>query len=525
MSRLLAPALALVAAVGAGVTGRPWVAAGLALLTLLLLQPLLLRPAPTPRARTRRPVHRRAGSVVTGALGALGALVSAVLAVVGTAVALIIFYLALTPLGLGARLLGLPLLPEGEWRRRDVPTGAHHRSAVKGPTGRPALSGKPAGARLTWRVAIALVVAGALAATLAPEVLDRSPDESAIPEQLRGATYNAFDAPALADADWKDDAGPEFSEASGGLTYTPYVGNSLRDYAGRYVNVTDRQRRSYEATLDAGGDPVDVWFFGGSTMFGFSAQRDDHTIPSEIVRLAEDDGVVVRAHNFGSPGYVNMQETALAAQLLAAGERPDLMVFYDGINDLGLQVQLGFGGIGTAGDPSDLSAFAFRELLAGQVTGTAEPPSPIGPVPDMGRPPSADATITALEGVYERGIELAGALGEHYGVPVAHFWQPDLFNTAPLEPGEQEVVRRLGMDEFQYDSIVRIARAIVAQLPERAIELSDAFAASDGPVLTDQAHTNELGALLVARAMYPHLAPALADLARGTDGRLVTIAP
>ena len=69
-------------------------------------------------------------------------------------------------------------------------------------------------------------------------MLDRSPDESAIPEQLRGATYNAFDAPALADADWKDDAGPEFSEASGGLTYTPYVGNSLRDYAGLDKDVT-----------------------------------------------------------------------------------------------------------------------------------------------------------------------------------------------------------------------------------------------------------------------------------------------
>lgn len=523
MSRFVAPALAVVLAAGAAATGRPWVAAGLLLVAVLLLQPVLLRPQRTRPERPPRvgpPAHRRAGRA---AARAGRVLVDAAVAVVGTAVALVAFFLVLTPLGLGARVLGVRLLPEGEWRRRDRAGATPRRSAVKAPTGRAV--GTAGGPRLSWQVAVGLVLVGALVAVLVPRVLDRAPDESAIPEQLRGATYNAFDAPALADAGWKNEAGVEFSEASAGLTYTPYVGNSLRDYEGRYVNIADRQRRSYEATGDPGGEPLDVWFFGGSTMFGFSAQRDDHTIPSEVVRLAEADGVDVRAHNFGSPGYVNMQETALAAQLLAAGERPDLMVFYDGINDLALQFQQGFGGIGIAGDPSDLSAFGFRELLAGQFTGSAEPPSPLGSVPDLGRPPSADAVIDALHEVYGRGIGLADALGAQYGVPVAHFWQPDLFNTVELAPGEQEVVERLGMDAFQYEAIARISRAVVERLPDGSIDLSSAFAASDEPVLTDQAHTNELGARLVAQAMYPHLAPALAELAEGADGRLVTIAP
>ncbi|MBL8774584.1 MAG: SGNH/GDSL hydrolase family protein [Acidimicrobiales bacterium] len=524
MSRFLAPALAGLLALGAAAAGHPWMAGGLLVVAVLLLQPVLLRP-PRPRrerpARVGPPAHRRAGSlVVLTARSLLGA----VAAVVGTALALFVFYLVLTPLGLAARLLGVRLLPEGEWRRRERSGATPRRSAVKAPTGR-AVGSASSGPRLTWQVAVGLVLVGALVAVLAPRVLDRDPDESAIPEQLRGATYNAFDAPALADAEWKNEAGVEFSEASAGLTYTPYVGNSLRDYEGRYVNIADRQRRSYETTLEPGDEEVDVWFFGGSTMFGFSAQRDDHTIASEVVRLAEADGVAVRAHNFGSPGYVNMQETALAAQLLAAGQRPDLMVFYDGINDLALQFQQGFGGIGIAGDPSDLSAFGFRELLAGQFTGSAEPPAPLGSVPDLGRPPSADAVIDALHEVYGRGIGLADALGAQYGVPVAHFWQPDLFNTVELAPGEQEVVERLGMDAFQYEAIARISRAVVERLPEESIDLSDAFAATDEPVLTDQAHTNELGALLVAQAMYPHLAPALAELAEGRDGRLVTIAP
>lgn len=515
-------ALPLVAGVAlaalAAVLGHPWIAVALLAGGVLAVQPALLRrPAPP---RTGPPPHRRAGRLVGRALAAV---VRAVVSVVATAVALVAFYLVLTPVGLVARLAGARLLPDGEWRRRPAPTPAGaRRSAVKAPTGAPA-QGR-GGPRLTWQAAVALVALGALAATLVPRVLDRSPDESAVPAQLRGADYNPFDAPALADAGWKDEAGPEFADASSGLTYTSFVGNSLRDHEGRYVNVAGRERRSYEPAAGA-GDPVDVWFLGGSTMFGFSAQRDLHTIPSEVVRLAEADGIAVRAHNFGSPGYVNMQETVLAAQLLAAGERPDLIVFYDGINDFGLAFQQAFGGIGVVGDPSDLSAYAYRQRLAGQLTGSGEPPAPLGTVPDVGNPPRAAAVIEALMGTYGRGLELAGALGDHYGVPVAHFWQPDLFNTTELEPGEREVVTALGLDDFRYDAIARIARSTVASLPPDAVDLSDAFAASDEPVLTDQAHTNELGARLVAEAMYPHLAPALAALADGADGRVVSIAP
>ncbi|MCB1017793.1 MAG: SGNH/GDSL hydrolase family protein [Acidimicrobiales bacterium] len=522
MSRTAA-ALAVIAGLAAAVLGAWWLAGLAALAALVAVQSSLLRQPVARPARTRPGARRAAGRLAHGLGRAARATGRALARAVGGLVGLVAFYAVLTPLGLGARLLGVRLLPEGEWRHRPAPQrAAHRRSVVKAPTGRRGAAGG-VGPRLTWRTAAALLAAGALAATLLPRVLDRSPDESAIPEQLRGATYNAIDAPALADSAWRNDAGAEFAEASGGLTYTSYVGNSLRDYEGRYVNIADRQRASYRSALDAA--PVDVWFFGGSTMFGFSAQRDEHTIPSEVVRLAEADGVRVRAHNFGSPGYVNMQETALAAQLLAAGERPDLMVFYDGINDLALQFQQAFGGVGIPGDPSDLSAFAYRGLLEGQLTGSGQPPSPLGTVPSPGRPPQAAAVIAAITEVYGRGIDLATALGRQYGVPVAHFWQPDLFNTAELAPGEQEVVERLGMDEFQYDAVARISRALVEALPRTVIDLSDAFSATDAPVLTDQAHTNELGARLVAEAMYAELAPALADLAGGEPGASGTIGP
>ncbi len=111
-------------------------------------------------------------------------------------------------------------------------------------------------------------------------------------------------------------------------TWDPFIGTRMKDYDGLHVTVSDGRRVSFQPE-----DPeLTVWYFGGSTMFGIG-QRDTHTIPSEIARLAERDGTAVRSANYGVPGWVNWQETLLLAELLDSQKPPDLIVFYDGAND------------------------------------------------------------------------------------------------------------------------------------------------------------------------------------------------
>ena len=95
------------------------------------------------------------------------------------------------------------------------------------------------------------------------------------------------------------------------------------------MNVRRGIRRSYEPAGAQGRDAVKIFFFGGSTMFGMF-QRDAHTIPSEFARLAEADGIPVRAINFGRLAYANWQEMLLLEKLVSRGREPDLAVFYDG---------------------------------------------------------------------------------------------------------------------------------------------------------------------------------------------------
>lgn len=123
-------------------------------------------------------------------------------------------------------------------------------------------------------------------------------------QDLPPAEDPRVDLPALADAPWADRYFAELETLD--FTYVPYIGPRERPVQGRYVSSADGVRGSYEpAGLAA--DAPEVWFFGGSTLWG-EGQRDAHTIPSEIGRLAEAAGNPIRVRNFGVRGYTALQE-------------------------------------------------------------------------------------------------------------------------------------------------------------------------------------------------------------------------
>ena len=134
--------------------------------------------------------------------------------------------------------------------------------------------------------------------------------------------------------------GDEINQVWDTKRYDPYLGWTMPDFQGRYLNVEHGVRRSYEPPASGTGRPLSIYFLGGSTMFGLY-QRDEHTIPSEFARLAERDGIDVHVVNYGRLAYVNWQETLELQQLVSQGRAPDLAVFYDGFNEVLGQFQLG----------------------------------------------------------------------------------------------------------------------------------------------------------------------------------------
>lgn len=78
-----------------------------------------------------------------------------------------------------------------------------------------------------------------------------------------------------------------------------------------------------------------AFFFGGSTIWG-TGVADAETIPSHFAALTR-----MYAENFGENGYTAHQSLVFLLQLLQTRPQPDLVVFYDGVNDVQAKCRIG----------------------------------------------------------------------------------------------------------------------------------------------------------------------------------------
>ena len=275
------------------------------------------------------------------------------------------------------------------------------------------------------------------------------------------------------------------------------------DYASDYVNVTDRVRRSYQQTSLDQSDAIDVWFFGGSAGFGVG-QRDEHTIASELVRLGEADGIAIRIENMAMSGYVTWQDDLLLATSLVERDPPDLVVDYNGNNDLSLYM---FGG----------GARRVSSLFADQVYRVLEPASDRVFRPDLGdyMPRNEGTDVENAARLYGQEVEFGRRIASAWDTPIMYFFQSALWTTeqdVSIDP----VLAAKELSREVYEDNADAWDELRNKLPEDVIDLADALDDAEVPVYADTVHTNEEGARLVAVAMYEHLRPQLLELVDGS---------
>jgi lysophospholipase L1-like esterase len=333
---------------------------------------------------------------------------------------------------------------------------------------------------------------------------------------------------------WAGALGAEISAVWNAKRYDPYLAWTMPEFRGRYVRVERGVRRTAVPPPPATADPVDVFFFGGSTMFG-AFQRDAHTIPAAFARLAAADGLAVRVVNHGRMGYVNWQEVLQLEELVTRGSVPDVAVFYDGFNDLLSQFTLGH-----HDQPTHVGAVEIEERLRSGVQpgqeslrkalrrewtersavhrvarrlGLADRPAVgLGALrPSFVGLQSEGAGRRGVEAadLHARGVQIARRLASSYGFDSAFFWQPSLYSKR-VRPGEEELATTLDADPPAWRAADRAARARL-RAPVR--DLGDALDGVRSPVMYDFVHTNEAGARAVARRLYEELRPRLTRLA------------
>ncbi len=115
--------------------------------------------------------------------------------------------------------------------------------------------------------------------------------------------------------------------------YYPWVEFSYGNLHGKYVNAYDRVRKSIPDQSSGSEDPKEVWFLGGSSMFGYNL-TDSETIPSAFVREYQKlGGKPIKVSNYGTPNYFSYQELIQLSDNLFRGKRPDIVIMLDGLNE------------------------------------------------------------------------------------------------------------------------------------------------------------------------------------------------
>ena len=188
-------------------------------------------------------------------------------------------------------------------------------------------------------------------------------------------------------------------------------------------------------------DAIHILCFGGSTMMGMGA-RDGHTIPAVLARQLGELGYKAAVTNYGQLGHNSTQETITLQQLVKAGERIDIVVFYDGINEMACAEQTGradglFNEARRRAEFNLLLPDRRRDLIVAglmawaprtlrrlrQLTGLALH----GPLPA----PPADLSRLDMAGLaqdvvalYVQNLRLIRTLAREYGFRPVFFWQP-----------------------------------------------------------------------------------------------------
>jgi hypothetical protein len=354
--------------------------------------------------------------------------------------------------------------------------------------------------RHLFGLAVVLVVAALALAQWSERrpVLHGGSTETTAPDVFeRGRQVRFADLPAYEGVPWANSLKEEQDRFSNEhLEPSPVGGYDVGDFQGRFTNVVDGERRTLAPT-DCECPRATVWLVGGSAAFGLG-QRDDHTIASELVRLAAADGIELEIRNLAVPGWTIDQEWQKVDARLGEGPRPGLVLFYGGYNDvLGTVIGSTVNGIDpdrpTRLETADIAEFTERQM----------DPRSVGTAEQLGE--LAAQRYGAVRDVARTRLEQAG-------IDAMFVFQPDAFSSDLQYEGVDSIY---GTSAADRDYVDRSIDTAAESLTEGGTNLRHLFDEHDRPLFVDLVHTNEEGALLVAQRLYPLL---MARLGISTGG-------
>jgi hypothetical protein len=309
----------------------------------------------------------------------------------------------------------------------------------------------------------------------------------------------------------------EWESSSENLQYKAYVVWRRDKYDGQTVHINSAGLRN-TAYSDCTPGAFKIWMFGNSTLWGMGS-LDDQTIPSQLAKRFQDAGHRVCVKNYGEYGWVNTQELIeLELELKAEAQKPNLVIFYDGVSDSFLPYETDAGDV--HGNYNQMRVF-FKDFRKEQKPGFdflrstntyrlldelsnkfARSTVQAAVAPAESRP--VDELVQQIQSNYEKNMELAELLGQKFGFRCVFFWQPSaLVGPKPFTREEEEL---RAMSEKSNPGIQQLFKATWAAMrdvhdPDYEF-LGDIFRDHAERVYVDVSHIGPDANRLVVDAMY-----------------------
>jgi lysophospholipase L1-like esterase len=293
--------------------------------------------------------------------------------------------------------------------------------------------------------------------------------------------------------------------------WQPYVYFRQKPFAGRTITIdSDGLRRNWTPPPSTGRTRkvVKVLMLGGSTLWGYGA-RDDGTIPSLFARTLHERGYRVEVRNLAEIGYVSTQEVVALVRDLQAGYRPDLVIFYDGVNDTTSALLEGEAGVTTnernrraefniLQSPARLggslvtrivresASYRLAQVIGHRLGGPAPVRLAASSVADR------EALSRDVVRQYRANVEIVERLGREYGFESLFYWQPVVFDKKVQATYEADEARKLEWARGFFAEVhAAIGNSGELRGDSRFRDLSGLFAETEDLIFIDYCHTIE----------------------------------
>ena len=328
-----------------------------------------------------------------------------------------------------------------------------------------------------------------------------------------------------ADQSWFAAYWKEFNDSTyASVDSASYSNYHRHPFQGRYINVDGSGRRVTWNQNPTGADGViRLSIFGGSTIWGTGA-RDEFTIPSYVSKLlAAKYPHRFAVINYGQDRYVNTQEVITLLREIQKDNIPDIVVFYDGYNEVYTGIQSG-----AAGSPMNednrmrefnilhptrtrdfyleaLSRTNTFQLLQGLRAGLS-PDAVADPLKDRDN----DALARDVVKVYFRNVEAVNAVKKEFGMVAHFFWQPSVYTRTHPTEMEQSIIHASGHVASFYRRVHEEMKQVQRTAgPANFRDISNVLDGYAGTAYIDTVHATELANEKVAREIVSDLGETL----------------